>query len=403
MFLLYLLIGFAAGVVIGGLLFFMLRSSRQREGVESQNKRYLKEINDRDRQVKILSAKINKLGELNSRYLSFVLKVPSIIQRLNSTLKLQEIVLSIIDLVNSIVITDKVELYLFDTSNNLLQKMNVTKKGQQEQISYAVGEGLIGAAAEHRFIIMMREHFNKLYPKQLDNAKSKSDLWMAVPIIFKDRVLGVLGIGEIEDPIGNESDLLKMTADIAAVTLLNQIMLNEAQHWANTDSLTGLNNRNYFLKMSQYYMDRSLRDGTVISFFLFDIDNFKHYNDTNGHNAGDQLLIELSQIIRESSRKNSTVARYGGEEFIVMLPGITKEDAFIYAERLREAIAEYPFQQREKQPLGFISISGGIASFPEDGESINKVIQHADILLYQAKSEGKNRVLFQKAYQPESN
>jgi len=402
MFLLYLLIGFAAGVVISGLLFFMLRSSRQREEIESQKNRYLKEINDRDRQIKILSAKINKLSEINSRYLSFVLKVPSIIQRLNSTLKLQEIVLSIIDLVNSIVITDKVELYLFDASNNLLQKMDVTKKGQQEQISYAIGEGLIGAAAEHRFI-MMREHLNKLYPKQLDNAKSKSELWMAVPIIFKDKVLGVLGIGEIEDPIGNESDLLKMTADIAAVTLLNQIMLNEAQHWANTDSLTGLNNRNYFFKMSQYYMDRSLRDGTMISFFLFDIDNFKHYNDTNGHNAGDQLLIELSQIIRESSRRNSTVARYGGEEFIVMLPGIAKEDVFIYAERLRETIAQYPFQHMEKQPLGFVSISGGISSFPEDGESINKVIQHADTLLYQAKSEGKNRVLFHKAHQPESN
>jgi diguanylate cyclase (GGDEF)-like protein len=402
MFLLYLFIGFAAGVVIGGLLFFMFRSSRQREEVESQNKLYLKKINDRDRQIKMLSAQINKLGELNSRYLSFVLKVPSIIQRLNSTLKLQEIILSVIDLVNSIVITEKVELYLFDASNNLLHKMNVTKKGQVEDTSYAVGEGLIGAAAEHRFI-MMREHFNKLYPKQLDKTKSKSDLWMAVPIIFKDKLLGVLGIGEIEDPIGNESDLLKMTADIAAVTLLNQIMLNEAQHWANTDSLTGLNNRNYFFKMSQYNMDTSLRDGTVISFFLFDIDNFKHYNDTNGHNAGDQLLIELSQIIRESSRKNSTVARYGGEEFIVMLPGISKEDALIYAERLREAIAEYPFQHRERQPLGFISVSGGIASFPEDGDSIKKVIQHADTLLYQAKSEGKNRVLLHKAYQPEKN
>jgi diguanylate cyclase (GGDEF)-like protein len=86
-----------------------------------------------------------------------------------------------------------------------------------------------------------------------------------------------------------------------------------------------------------------------------------------------------------------------------MLPGIAKEDALIYAERLRETIAQYPFQHRENQPLGFISISGGIASFPEDGESINKVIQHADTLLYQAKSEGKNRVLLHKAYQPESN
>jgi diguanylate cyclase (GGDEF)-like protein len=402
MIVLYVLIGIGIGVVISGLLLFVLRSLKERELIDNQNRLSLKEINDRDRQIKILSAKINRLSELNSRYLSFVLKVPSIIQRLNSTLKLQEIVLSIIDLVNSIIKTDKVELYLLDASNNLLQKMDVTNKGQRKKISYAVGEGLIGAAAEHRFI-MMREHFNKLYPKEIDNEKSKSELWMAVPIIFKDRVLGVIGIGDIEDPIGNESDLLKMTADIAAVTLLNQIMLNEAQHWANTDSLTGLNNRNYFFKMSQYYMERSLRDATEITFFLFDIDNFKHYNDTNGHNAGDQLLVQMSQIIRESSRKNSTVARYGGEEFIAMLPGISKEDALIYAERLRESIVQYPFQHREKQPLGFVSISGGIASFPEDGESISKVIEHADTLLYQAKSEGKNRVLLHKGNQPGSN
>ena len=126
---------------------------------------------------------------------------------------------------------------------------------------------------------------------------------MAVPIIFKDRLLGVIGIGEIEDPHGNESDFLKMIADIAGVALLNQMILNEAQHWANTDSLTGLNNRNYFFKMSQYHVERSLREGTVISFFLFDIDNFKHYNDTNGHNAGDKLLIELSQTYTRVQQK----------------------------------------------------------------------------------------------------
>ena len=387
-------------LVISGLLIFMLRSSKQRELIDNQNRLSLKEINDRDRQIKNLNAKINKLSELNSRYLSFILRVPSIIQRLNSTLKLQEIVLSIIELVNNIVVTDKVELYLFDASNNLLKKQTANNKKQQEQVAYALGEDLIGAAAEHRFIIM-REHFKKLYPQQQSNKDSKSELWMAVPIIFKDRLLGVIGIGEMEDPIGNESDLLKMIADIAGVALLNQMMLNEAQHWANTDSLTGLNNRNYFLKMAQYHMERSLREGTVISFFLFDIDNFKHYNDTNGHNAGDKLLIELSQLIRESSRKNSTVARYGGEEFIVMLPGISKKDAFIYAERLREKISQHPFQHREKQPLGFVSISGGIASFPDDGDSINKVIQHADISLYKAKSEGKNRVFLHETQQLE--
>lgn len=388
---LYVLIGVAIGVVISGLLIFTLRSSKQRELIDNHKRQSLKEINDRDRQIKNLGAKINKLSELNSRYLSFLLRVPSIIQRLNSTLKLQEIVLSIIELVNNIVVTDKVELYLFDASTNLLKKQTANNKKQQEQVAYSLGEDLIGAAAEHRFIIM-REHFKKLYPEQQSNKDPKSELWLSVPIIFKDRLLGVIGIGEIEEPIGNESDLLKMIADIAGVALLNQMLLNEAQHWADTDSLTGLNNRNFFMKMAQNHIERSLREGTVISFFLFDIDNFKHYNDTNGHNAGDKLLIELGRLIRESSRKTSTVARYGGEEFIVMLPGISKEEAFIYADRLREKILQYPFQHREKQPLGFVSISGGIASFPEDGDSINKVIQHADMSLYKAKSEGKNRV-----------
>ncbi len=391
-----MLIGAAIGFVISGLLFFILRFSRQRELIDNQNRLSLKEIIDRDRQVKNLSAKINKLGELNSRYLSFVLRVPSIIQRLNSTLKLQEIVSSILELVNNIVATDRVELYLFDAANNLLKKQTANNENQLEQVVYAVGENLVGAAAEHRFVIM-REHFKKLYPKQQIPKDSKSELWMSVPIIFKDRLLGVIGIGEIEDPIGNESDLLKMIADIAGVALLNQMMLDEAQHSANTDSLTGLNNRNYFLKMAQYHIERSIRDGTVISIFLFDIDNFKHYNDTNGHNEGDQLLIELSRLIREWSRKNSTVARYGGEEFIVILPGISKEEAFIYADRLRERISQHPFPHRETQPLGFVSISGGVAGFPEDGDSINTVIKHADVSLYKAKSEGKNRVLLQQS------
>jgi len=393
----YVLIGIATGAFISG-LFFMLRSSKQRELIDDQHRLSLREIVDRDRQIKNLGAKINKLSELNSRYLSFVLRVPSIIQRLNSTLKLQEIVLSVIELVNNIVVTDKVELYLLDASDKLLKRQGTDNKNQQEQAVYALGEDLIGVAAEHRFIIT-REHFRKLHPAQLTDKDSKSELSMAVPIIFKERLLGVIGIGEIEDYVGNETDFLKMIADIAGVALLNQMMLKEAQHWANTDSLTGLNNRNYFFNMAQHQMERSLREGTIISFFLFDIDNFKHYNDTNGHNAGDKLLIELGQLIRESSRKNSTVARYGGEEFIVMLPEISKEEAVIYAERLREKISQHPFQHREKQPLGFVSISGGISSFPQDGDSINKVIQQADISLYRAKSGGKNRVFINEAQQ----
>jgi diguanylate cyclase (GGDEF)-like protein len=150
--------------------------------------------------------------------------------------------------------------------------------------------------------------------------------------------------------------------------------------------------------MAQNFVEKAIREGTPISIFLFDIDNFKHYNDTNGHDEGDKLLRELSEIVRTVTRKNSVIVRYGGEEFIVMLPGITKEDALIYAERLREKIAEYPFMHRENQPLGCVSISGGVASFPIDGDSIYKVIQLADMSLYKAKSEGRNRVIMHQPY-----
>lgn len=392
----HFVIGLIVIAAISGLAFLLARSTqwfrKNRTSVQEQEAKYLKEIIHRDNQIKKLNVKANRFVELNSRYLSFMLKVPIIIQRLNSTAKLQNIALSIIELVNDVVLTNKVEIYLLDQSSNLLKKVSVNSQPQQNQVSYSLGEGLIGAAAEHRFI-MAQEHFNKIYCPKLDNKNSPPYFSLAVPIIFKDRLLGVIGVGEIQEPSGHEGDVLRIIADIAGVAFINQFVLNQAQHKANTDPLTGLYNRNYFFEMAEHLTEKSRRQGIPISIFLLDIDNFKHYNDTHGHDAGDKLLIELCRLMREATRKESTLARYGGEEFIVMLPGIAKEDAFVYAERLREKIASHPFQHREQQPLGYVSVSGGVASLPEDGDSIYKVIQLADKSLYRAKSEGKNRVL----------
>ena len=391
----YFVIGLIVIAAISGLAFLLIRSTqwfaKNRTSVQEQEAKYLKEIIHRDNQIKRLNVKANRFVELNSRYLSFMLKVPIIIQRLNSTAKLQNIALSIIELVNDVVLTNKVEIYLLDESSNLLKKVSVNSQPQQNQVSYSLGEGLIGTAAEHRFI-MAQEHFNKIYSPKQDNKNSLQYFSLAVPIIFKDRLLGVIGVGEIQEPSGHEGDVLRMIADIAGVAFINQFVLNKAQHKANTDPLTGLYNRHYFFEMAEHHTEKSRREGIPISIFLLDIDNFKHYNDTHGHDAGDKLLIELCRLMRKATRKESTLTRYGGEEFIVMLPGISKEDAFVYAERLREKIASHPFQHREQQPLGCISVSGGVASFPEDGDSIYKVIQLADKSLYRAKSEGKNRV-----------
>ena len=362
-----------------------------------QDATYLREILSRDQLIQNLQNRIENLNELNNRYLSFMLNVPTVVQRLHATLKFDEIISSITGLVSTIIATDKVELYIFDPENELLKKVPSRGQAPEEQISYALGEGLVGMAAQDR-MVRRREHLDKRYIVRKDDHHDNSPLWMAVPINFKERLLGAIGIGQVKDPIGNESNLIKMIADIAGVVLLNHFLLGEAKQRANTDSLTGLYNRNYFFHMAQNFVEKSISDGSPISIFLFDIDNFKHYNDTNGHDEGDSLLKELSLLVREVTRKNSIIVRYGGEEFIIMLPGISKEDAFVYAERLRENVANHPFPHREKQPLGCISISGGIASFPTDGDSIPKVINLVDKALYQAKSEGRNRIVMYKPF-----
>lgn len=371
-------------------------SRRQEKDDKEQHQTYLKEILVRDKQILDLRSKIENLNRLNDRYLSFLIKVPTVVQRLNTTLKVEEIISSVVDLVTEMIPTKTIELYLLDGSDNFLKAVSSPNEEQGRTV-YAVGEGMVGMAAQQR-MVQMREHFNKMNKSKGEIQQTECNLWMTVPVQFKDRLLGVIGIGSIASPAGNEIDLMKMIADVAGVALINQTMLGEAKHKANTDALTGLNNRNYLFHMAQNFVEKSIREGSPISIFLFDIDNFKHYNDTNGHDEGDTLLKELSEVIRTVTRKNSVIVRYGGEEFIVMLPGISKEDAFIYAERLREKIAEYPFRHRETQPLGRVSISGGVASFPVDGDSIYKVIQLADMSLYKAKAEGRNRVIMHQSY-----
>ena len=347
------------------------------------------------RTIHELQARVDNLNETNTRYLSFMFNVSSIIQRLNMTLTSEEIISSIERLVRGVVDTDMVDIYLFETEENRLRRAH-SPGAVGEDISFAVGEGLVGMAAQdHTVKVRGRDTKSVLTPT--GNVHDAS-IFIAAPIHFKDRLFGVIGIGQVGNPLGSESKLMKVIADIAGIALINRSLLGEAKHEANTDPLTGLCNRRHFFSLADICIQRSIKEGSPISIFIFDIDNFKHYNDTNGHDEGDRLLIDLSVVARGITRKDSVFARYGGEEFIVMLPGIQKEDALIYAERMREKIADHPFPNRELQPLGCVSISGGVACFPEDGDSLQKVIRLADTALYQAKSAGRNRVLMHKSF-----
>lgn len=338
---------------------------------------------------------IRDLRNKNTRYRYLLTSIPRIIRQLNTTVDPEEISKSIARLAGELLHTDTVHLYMYDNEEQYLRKAFSTGFGSEEIDGFALGEGIVGRAARDQILTDVNDDETYSYEnivKEENPSPESTELSLATPIRFEGRLIGVLGVGNITNPSVDTKDLLKMSAEIAGVSLYNRAFLGEAEKDAATDPLTGLYNRRQFFVEAREEVKKVVVHGGLISFILFDIDNFKNYNDTNGHGEGDNLLKEMSRLVTENSRKSSVVARYGGEEFIIMLPGLSKKDAGIYACRMCDTIADHPFAHREKQPLGTMSISGGVATYPTDGNSIQEVIRLADSSLYRAKERGRNRI-----------
>lgn len=175
-------------------------------------------------------------------------------------------------------------------------------------------------------------------------------------------------------------------------TLLSR-NVERAEKSAVTDGMTGLFNRKYYDKFIEEQLMKARIQSGKCSVIMGDVDNFKHYNDTNGHQLGDEVLKKVANILRESVRESDMVARYGGEEFVVVLPGTAKKMALIVAEKIRAAIANDEFPNQESQPLGNLTSSFGVATYPENGSTPEILLKGADHCLYLAKKKGRNAVV----------
>jgi diguanylate cyclase (GGDEF)-like protein len=151
-------------------------------------------------------------------------------------------------------------------------------------------------------------------------------------------------------------------------------------------------NRREFERIMRSELDRIRRYGGSCTVAMIDVDNFKNYNDTLGHPAGDALLRELANVITWQLRQSDFIARYGGEEFALVMVNTPGLDALDVMERLRRNIESHRFPDEEIQPAGSITISAGLAAFPENGSTLEELLAHADQALYVAKSRGRNRV-----------
>jgi diguanylate cyclase (GGDEF)-like protein len=184
--------------------------------------------------------------------------------------------------------------------------------------------------------------------------------------------------------------MLEVIAQQVATSVANAQLYAQMEEMATTDALTGLFNRRVFKERLAEVIARGERGAGASSLLLTDIDHFKRINDTYGHPVGDEVLRRVSATFREVLRQTDIPARYGGEEFVVILEGTALEGAALIAERLRVAVAALRFEapQGEFQ----ISMSFGVAAWPEDARDGEALIERADQALYFAKKSGRDQV-----------
>jgi len=191
-------------------------------------------------------------------------------------------------------------------------------------------------------------------------------------------------------------DLRREKAELKRMVQEQTLALRQANErlrkLAISDGLTGLYNHRYFQDRWRREVQLARRYDEPLSLMILDVDNFKNYNDTMGHPQGDVLLKEMAMLLLRSVREVDLVARYGGEEFVVVLPKSLRTDAVVLAERVRSLVGQHSFPHRDVQPGGRLTVSIGVASFPQDGEDAGQVIVAADKALYRAKEGGRDKV-----------
>jgi len=221
----------------------------------------------------------------------------------------------------------------------------------------------------------------------------ESNELVLIPLKAKDRVNGIIVADNFitNDPITKDDiRMLTMLANQAGLAIENSQLYELTVERAHSDYLTNLWNHGYFQYLLQSEVEKAKATKSPLTLVMIDIDDFKIYNDTLGHQAGDKILKTLANLLRNQSRKMDYVCRYGGEEFTIILPQTDKKEAFLIAERIRMDIQKHPFLNEEIFPHKQLTVSLGMATFPKDGLLPADLITTSDKSLYQAKNKGKN-------------
>jgi len=214
---------------------------------------------------------------------------------------------------------------------------------------------------------------------------------IAAPLSTDGKIFGILYVCsfKVSDVSQENMSIFSLLSVYAALTIDRVRALEAMRHLSIVDGLTGLYNHRHLTSVLEMEIRRAYRYQTNFSVFMLDIDHFKKYNDAFGHLDGNKVLKELSAIFNEVARDTDVVGRFGGEEFCIIAPELDRENAKLFSERLLDAVRSHEFPHKD------VTISGGSATFPEDGKTISNILEIADRRLYAAKNAGRDRMCCQ--------
>jgi diguanylate cyclase (GGDEF)-like protein len=304
---------------------------------------------------------------------------------------LQEVVHRLADELNGLLNADRCSVLILDEEDRQLafHDSSALSEWEKANIRFKVGEGVAGWVAQHREPVLIEDVEKDPRFKKHDGQLRNMVSMICVPLEMHRRLIGVLTLttGRPEHVFTREE--MELVVLIAAHISL-ALESHRLYELSVLDGLTNIYNRRYLdQRLSQELAD-SIRHEKPLTVALLDLDHFKKLNDGYGHQAGDQVLCELTGLLSQELRQHDVLARYGGEEFALILSGTSGIDGLQLGERLRALVeARDFFYKNQKLP---VTISLGLATFPENGQDKMTLLRAADKALYRAKESGRNRV-----------
>jgi len=315
---------------------------------------------------------------------------------LTSSLQLDQVLRTIMEKLDEFLQPDTWSLLLMDQAKQELYfELAIGKNAQAlKDMRIKVGEGIAGWVAQtQQAVIVADVSTDTRFLAQMDEkTKTETRSIVAVPVRFRNTCLGVI---ELINCVGvegfNDRDLalLEALADFAAIALENARHVQKIQELTITDDLTKLYNSRFLHSRLDYEVERARRFNYEISMIFLDLDYFKEVNDVHGHLSGSKLLREVAGLLASMLRTVDMACRYGGDEFIILMPGTSKKNAALVAEKLRASIKEKAFLADEGINIR-LTASFGVASFPQDANSKEELIHKADHAMYDAKNRTRD-------------